>query len=144
MKHLIPVLIGCLALAGIADSTYLAMAHYQVISPAAVKSSAMCQLTAGSCETIALSKESTIFGIPHAILGAAYFAMVLGAVGIRLTTGRWAVPWAMLGLLIVGLGFSVYLVHAMFFVLHLPCPYCLTAHALNAAVVGLYLFSIRA
>jgi len=143
MKHLVPAIIGLLALLGFADSSYLALVHYGVLSPAALEGSGVCQLASRSCSSVILSPQSTIFGIPHALLGAAYFAVLLGAATIRLVIGRWFAPWEMLGFLIVGLGFSAYLTQELLFHIHVPCPFCLTAHAANAAIIGLYAISMQ-
>lgn len=143
MKHLIPAIIGLLALLGLADSSYLALVHYGVVSPASMEGSGVCQLAARSCASVILSPESAIFGIPHAVLGAGYFAMLLGAAMVRLVLGRWFAPWEMLGFLIVGLAFSAYLAQELLLRMHVPCAFCLTAHAINVVVVALYAISLH-
>jgi uncharacterized membrane protein len=143
MKHLIPAVIGLLALLGLADSTYLALAHYGAIGPLSIESSGVCRLAARACGTVLASPDSTIAGIPHAILGAAYFAIIAGAAAIRLLTGRWFAPWEMLAFLVGGLAFSAYLTQELLLRLHVPCPFCLTAHAVNAVVIALYAISLH-
>ncbi len=49
----------------------------------------------------------------------------------------------MLGFLIVGLGFSAYLTQELLLRLHVPCAFCLTAHAINVVVVALYAISLQ-
>jgi uncharacterized membrane protein len=143
MKHLIPAIIGLLALIGLADSAYLALAHYGVVSPASIEGSGVCQLAARSCVSVILSPDATLFGIPHALLGAGYFAVLLGAAMTRLIIGRWFAPWEMLGFLIVGLAFSAYLTQELVLRMHVPCAFCLTAHAINVVVVALYAISLQ-
>jgi uncharacterized membrane protein len=143
MKHLIPAIIGLLAFLGLADSSYLALIHYGVVSPASMEGSGVCQLAARSCASVILSPESTFLGIPHALLGAGYFVVLLGAAMARLVMGRWFAPWEMLGFLIMGLAFSAYLTQELVLRLHAPCPFCLTAHAINVVVVALYAISLQ-
>jgi len=143
MKHLIPGIIGLLALLGLADSTYLALAHFGVISPLSVESSGLCQLAVRTCGSVIVSPDATIAGLPHAVIGAGYFAVIVGAAAIRLLTGRWFAPWETLAFLIAGLAFSAYLTQELLLRLHVPCPFCLTAHAINAVVIALYAISLR-
>ena len=143
MKHLIPAIIGLLALLGLADSAYLALVHYDLVSPLALESSGVCRLTVRTCASLITSPEATIAGVPHAVLGAGYFAVVLGAAMIRLVTGRWFAPWEMLAFLIMGLAFSAYLTQELLLRMHVPCAFCLTAHAANAVVVALYAISLQ-
>lgn len=137
------MVIGLLALLGLVDSTYLTLAHYGVINPASLDSTGMCRLATRSCATLAVSKEASIAGIPHALLGTIYFAVLIGAVGIRLFLGKWFLPWEMLGFLIAGLAFSAYLTQELILRLNIPCPFCLTAHAINIVVLALYAISVQ-
>lgn len=143
MKHLVPILIGMLALLGFADSVYMTLVHFEVISPISMESSGVCTLTGNSCSNVILSPKASVAGVPHAVLGAAYFAVLLGAVGLRLLTGRWFLPYFMLAFLLAGFAFSIYLTHQLLFKLHAPCPFCLAAHAINAVVLVLYAISMR-
>lgn len=143
MKQAVPAIIGLLALLGLADSSYLALVHYGVLSPTTVETSGVCRLAAGACEDVITSSQSTFFGIPHALLGASYFAVLVGAAMIRLLIGRWYAQWEMLGFLIAGLAFSAYLTQELILRLHVPCAFCLTAHAINAVIVALYAISMQ-
>ena len=141
MKHWIPLIIGVLALMGMVDSEYLTLAHYRVIDPLSLESVGVCKVSARSCSSLIMSPDASIAGIPHALLGAAYFAVILGAVAIRLLIGRWFAPWEMLGFLLAGLAFSAYLTQELVLRLHVPCPFCLTAHSINVIVLALYAIS---
>lgn len=143
MKHLIPIIIGLLALVGFADSVYLTLAHFQVIDPITMESSGVCSLTVGSCLKVILSPKATVAGIPHAVLGAAYFAVLLGAVTIRMMIGRWFAPFEMFAFLLAGFAFSAYLTQELVLRMNAPCPFCLTAHAINAFVLALYAISVQ-
>lgn len=143
MKHTIPIIIVILALAGFADSVYLTLAHYNIVSPASLEESGMCSLGARSCENVIISSQSTILGIPHAVLGAGYFALVLMAGLARIYTGRWLVPWTTFALLLAGIAWSAFLTQELLLRLHTPCPFCLTAHGINAVLLALYAISIQ-
>jgi uncharacterized membrane protein len=143
MKHLIPILIGLLALLGFVDSLYLTLVHFQVVSPITLESSGVCTLAGDSCAKVILSPNASVAGIPHAVLGAAYFAVLLGAVGLRLLIGRWFAPFEMFAFLLAGFAFSAYLTQELVLRMHAPCPFCLTAHVINAFVLALYAISLQ-
>lgn len=143
MKQAIPYIIVVLALVGLADSTYLTLAHYRVVNPMSMETSGLCKVAVRSCASVVLSPDASIAGIPHAILGAVYFALVLTAALVRVVTGRWFAPWETLAVLIAGLGWSAYLTQELLLRMHIPCPFCLTAHAINAVVLALYALSVQ-
>lgn len=142
MKQVVPAIIGLLALLGLADSSYLALVHYGLLGSATLETSGVCNLAAGSCADVIASPQSTFLAIPHALLGAAYFAVLAGAAMIRLLVGTWYAPWEMLGFVVAGLAFSAYLTQELVLRLHVPCAFCLTAHAINAVIVALYAISL--
>jgi len=143
MKHWIPIVIVILALLGAADSVYMTLAHYKLISASAVESSGACPLTGRTCATVITSPRATIAGIPHAVLGVGYFALLAGAALWRIRIGHWFAPWEMLAFLAAGFAWSIFLTQELLIQLHIPCPYCLTAHFLNAVIVALYALSFR-
>lgn len=143
MKHWIPIVIALLAVLGAADSVYMTLAHYNLISASAVESTGACPLTGKSCATVITSPQSTIAGIPHAALGVGYFVLLAGAALWRIRAGHWFAPWEMLVFLAAGVAWSIYLTQILLFHLHIPCPYCLTAHFLNVVIVALYALSFR-
>ena len=141
MKIVIPILIGVLALVGFADSMYMTLAHYDVIDAQSLSDSNICTLTDGACEKTLSSSDATTLGIPNAVLGAGYFAAVIGFVSLRLIMGKWIASIPTFAFLIAGFGFSVYLTHQLIFQMHEPCPFCLAAHTVNAFVLGLFAIS---
>lgn len=143
MKHWIPVVIVVLAVIGLADSVYMTLAHYKLISASVVEANGACPLTGKSCATVITSPQSTIGGVPHAAFGIAYFVMLVAAALWRIRAGHWFAPWEMMALLAAGVIWSAYLTQELLLRLHIPCPYCLTAHFLNAVIILLYSFSFR-
>ena len=137
------MLIVVLALVGMADSSYLTLVHLRIVKPEPAAAAGFCQFVGGGCETVEQSSEATVLGIPTAVLGAVYFAVVLGATMVRLRTGNWPHVALMETFLSIGLLFSGYLVFVLLFVFNLPCPFCLAAHSANALIVVLYAVSRR-
>ena len=136
MKRYITIMMGFVAAIGLADSVYLTLVHYQLLAHKAT--TLACNLSSGSCVSVLQSPYASLFGVPNAELGIAYFSIVLGAVIIRILTGRWLKPWIFLGLLTVGLAYSLFLLYDLFFVLGIPCPYCILAHTANGLMFVLY------
>jgi uncharacterized membrane protein len=86
------------------------------------------------CETVALSEYSEIGGVPVALLGAAFSALVLG---LQLTWWRTGSRSALLGaygLGLFGILFVAYLTYLEIFVIHAICIWCVTYAA--AIVAG--------
>src|SRR5579872_6247498 len=74
-RHL-PYVIGILGFLGFLDATYLTILHYKNTIP---------PCTLHGCEVVLSSVFATIGGVPIALIGAGYYLVVLGLVGIVLT-----------------------------------------------------------
>ena len=139
MKRTLPALIAVLALAGLADSIYMAAVDLEV---AGVGLPEVCRIGAGSCEAVFDSSQTSVAGLPTAILGAVYFAFILGIAVARVTTGKWFSPLLMTPVLVVGLGLSGYLMYSLVVEMASLCPFCIAAHAINTAIVVLFAVSV--
>ena len=122
--------LGVVALFGLADATYLTVAHL-------TGDDAVCGSSLG-CSTVLGSAYATIRGIPTAAFGAvAYFTVfsltILAAFGYARMRG--------LLMVVVGLMFaaSLYFLYLQAFVLHAFCPFCLFSAALTFLLAGLLL-----
>ncbi|MDB5075659.1 MAG: Vitamin epoxide reductase family [Chloroflexi bacterium] len=102
---------------------------------------------AGDAEAAASETQTpyarAILGIPNSDLATAYYAAILilhtsGALYRRpvLRVTR-AAAWGTVG-------FSAYLIHALFFRLHRRCPVCMRAHAANLVLTLALQFLVRA
>lgn len=124
------------AAAGLGVSIYLTVAHYT-----ATVTLACPQTATVNCEKVTSSPQSVFLGLPVAVLGVAYFAVMLllcspaawrvsgpGPLG-RL---RWLRPLAALG----GVGFVAWLVYAELFVINAICLWCTTVHVLTLILFG--------
>jgi uncharacterized membrane protein len=122
--------LAVVALLGLADATYLTIAHL-------TGDDAVCGSLAG-CSIVLGSSYASVKGIPTASFGGvAYFTVfslsVLAAFGY---------PWVKRPLtLIIGLMLltSLYLLYLQAFVLHAFCPFCLFSAALTFFLAGLLL-----
>lgn len=124
------------AAAGLGVSIYLTIAHYATTVTLACPQSATV-----NCEKVTSSAQSTFLGVPVAVLGTAYFAVMLvlclPAAWRRRSGGplgslRWVRPFATLG----GVGFVAWLVYAELFVIDAICLWCTTAHVLALLLFG--------
>ena len=117
-----------LAIVGLADSTYLTIAHYTSSSILACSDKGLV-----NCGLVTTSPESMVFGIfPVAVLGLAFFVFMTAA------TSPWAwrlkypqLAWIRLASVIVGIGFVLYLVYTELFTLNAICLFCTYAHVLT-------------
>jgi len=105
-----------LALLGVALATYLTIVHYAGLKPAC---------TAGqACVKVQTSQWSELAGVPVALLGLIGYILILGAL---LAPDREETRLAVLGLTMVGFGFSAYLTYRELFSIHAICEECATS-----------------
>ncbi len=122
------------AFAGFLDATYLTIEHYKNIIPP-------CSAIT-NCEVVLTSKYATFFGIPIALIGALYYAVLIATL-LLLWQERHKI-WLQLTILFVcsAMGISIILVAIQAFVLHAFCQYCLLSEAINTIlfIVGIILY----
>lgn len=117
------------ALVGVADAVYLTIAHFTTSAILACSDTGLV-----NCARVTTSAQSSILGIPVAVLGLAYFAAM---VGINLPwswrvggpKGAWLARGRLAGA-VGGMGFVVYLVSAELLVIGSICLYCTIIHFL--------------
>jgi len=121
-----------LALAGYADATYLTVKHFY-------KTDAGCLLSEG-CDTVLNSEFSSIFGIPLAFLGYAYYLICVIGITAYIQSEN---PKILNGLFLVnlsGFAFSVWLVYLQAFVLNAFCTWCLFSAVVTTLLVAILAF----
>jgi len=102
-----------LALLGVALATYLTIVHYAGLKPAC---------TAGqACVKVQTSQWSELAGVPVALIGLIGYILILGAL---LAPDREEMRLAVLGLTMVGFGFSAYLTYRELHSIHAVCEEC--------------------
>jgi uncharacterized membrane protein len=142
------------ALLGLGASAASSYVHYQLASDPTYAS--FCDVNATvSCTQAYLSQYGSLFGVPVALLGVAFFAIVLMMIALapqprviaggkrtraaerRIVEGE-SVAGYVFVLSAVGLAFSLYLAWASFFQLRALCVLCVLTYV---AVLGLFIVS---
>jgi uncharacterized membrane protein len=122
------------ALVGFFVALYLALYKTGVIGTLACGS--------GGCETVQTSRWADFLGIPVAVWGVAFYALVF-ALAFLGTLDRWAhsrpLAATMLGLTAWGVVFSGWLTWLELFVIHAICRWCVVS-----AVIAVALFILVA
>jgi uncharacterized membrane protein len=128
------MLAALLALAGLFVATYLALYKLGVVGT--------MSCSVGSCETVQLSRWATLLGLPVAVWGVGYYALVftLALVGVhgRLIESR-GLALALMLLTAWGLIFSAWLTYLELFVINAICQWCVVS-AVIAGVLFLICF----
>lgn len=139
-RHARTLVIGLAAL-GLVASVASLYVHYQILADPSYVS--FCDVSETvSCESVLTSQYGKVFGIPVAVGGALWSALVLmlGIMGMKPAgsdrAGR--VAGYIFVLSTIGLAGVLYLGYASFFILRQMCPLCLTMYV---AVVGLFAVS---
>lgn len=115
-----------LSVIGVADSAYLASIHYENVPLVCSASSVI------DCSQVLHSSYSAIAGIPVAVFGLVWFA-VMALLALR-PIGWTAVAWTAIGVASV-----LYLVYVELFRIDKICLWCTFAHVLVIAILGLVL-----
>jgi uncharacterized membrane protein len=115
---------------GLAISIYLTIEHYTTSTTLACPDTGVV-----NCVKVTTSPQSTILGIPVAVLGLVFFA----AMGILTLPRLWhdrssTVRWTRLGLAGVGVVTVLYLLYVELFVVDAICLWCTAVHVLTIAL----------
>ena len=128
------------ALGGLLASAASTWVHYQLVTQPGYVS--VCDINATfSCTQAYLSPYGSLYGVPVAILGMIWFALVLGlllAAPRGTTAFRENVGAYVFALSTAGLAVILYLAYASFFILDALCLLCIASYI---AVIGLFLVS---
>ncbi len=128
------------ALLGLGASIASTYVHYRLLTEPAYSS--VCDISSTvSCTQAYLSRYGSFWGIPVAVGGVVYFALVLAmsAVGGRATSAsRENVPAYIFAISTVALAFVLYLAWASFFQLKAVCVLCVTTYV---AVIAIFIIS---
>lgn len=117
------------ALLGVADAVYLTIAHFTTAQILACADTGVV-----NCTKVTTSAQSEIVGIPVAVLGLAYFVVMVGlnlpqswrAEGLA---GAWSARVRLAGV-VAGIGFAIWLVYAELLIIGNICIFCTIAHFL--------------
>jgi uncharacterized membrane protein len=118
--------------AGLAVAAYLTYAHYTSASALA------CPNTGAlNCEKVTTSSYSHVFGIPVAVLGLVFFAVMLPLQSRRAWSSTWQpLRWGRMAWCLAGMGSVFWLLYAELYRLNAICIYCTSVHALTFLVLA--------
>jgi uncharacterized membrane protein/protein-disulfide isomerase len=133
-------LILALATIGLGSSTWSSYVHYQLLTDASYTSA--CDVNATiSCSQAYLSRYGSLWGVPVALGGVLFFAMVLVIAGVAGRPGSKArenAPGYVFALSTLALSFVLYLGWASYFVLKTFCVLCAITYV---SVIAIFLIS---
>jgi uncharacterized membrane protein len=122
-------IISLLSIAGLLIAGYLLKLDILAQAQATGGANQFCDISSGwSCSTVAVSKYSSIFGVPVALLGAiAYFIFAIGAIIFanikKIPRIIW---WAWIAAILAGIAFTFRLTYAELFIIKSICIFCVT------------------
>jgi len=123
------MLAALVALAGLFVATYLTLYKLGIVGT--------LSCSVGSCETVQLSRWATLLGLPVAVWGVGYYALVfvltLAGVQERFAESR-GLALALVLLTGWGLLFSAWLTYLELFVIDAICQWCVVSAVLAAAL----------
>jgi uncharacterized membrane protein len=129
---------GTLALIGLGMATYLTIVHF-------VGTKILVCANGGivNCQTVLTSPESYVFGIPVAVLGLVYY------VPMSALCSPWAwrardrrIHLARLAMVVLGIGFVLYLVSAELLEIKAICELCTVVHLVTFAQLILVMATV--
>jgi uncharacterized membrane protein len=141
---IIQALIIVLSLTGLVISIYFTLAYYGRIRKARWVPEILCAREGSSCVTVVQTPYAHVFGVPNSLLGIIYYTSLILCV-----VADWPPPmdiqyrdtYYVLSPTVIFLPFSTatvllgfYLIYALRRRLHINCPLCYTAHAINLAI----------
>jgi uncharacterized membrane protein len=120
-----------LSLLGLADSTYLTIAHFETNLL-----NVSCPVTSiDNCQKVTTGPWSHPFGIPVAILGLAFYvAFVTINLPYFWKTKDVRIHWLRAAMSVSSIGFVLYLVYVELFLAKLICLYCTGVHIVTFAL----------
>jgi uncharacterized membrane protein/protein-disulfide isomerase len=125
---------------GLGASTVSSYVHYKLLTD--VSYTSFCDVnTRVSCTEAYLSPYGSLWGIPVALAGVLYFAIVLAMVGLggrRTSPARDTVAGYVFALSTIGLAFALYLAWASYFVLGAFCILCAITYV---SVIAIFIIS---
>ncbi len=119
-----------LSLLGLALSTYLTIGHFESKTFLACPDSGLI-----NCAKVTTSPQSYAFGIPVAVLGLAHFVVlvILNSPWLWRARNYW-VHVARFALVVISMGFVLWLLYAELLIINNICLYCTGVHVVTFAL----------
>lgn len=129
-RSVLLALVLALSFLGIADSWYL-------FQSAVTDTALTCDIGAGldGCNIVAQSPYSQLLGIPLALYGVGFFALLFASGAALLLTPSRLLEKGLLALAAFGAAASVVFVYIQFFLIKALCIYCLLSAAITFALL---------
>ena len=124
-----------LSIIGFADAAYLTIVHYQNIIPP-------CSIASG-CETVLTSPYSLILGVPVALLGSLYYAVMIIGTAIFLDAKNMQILRLLCLASSAGMLAALYFVSLELFVIHAICMYCTASALLSTLIFGIGMYLLQ-
>ena len=121
-----------LAAIGLYIAGYFTLVYYGLLAANTRLMPTVCQLEERSCKTVLSTKYARVFGVPNSLLGVLYYLAVMLVVTGGFTAAPISVALIAVAWFTVALG--LVLAYALFFIIRIPCPLCLTGHTINLAL----------
>ncbi len=129
-----------LALAGVAIAGYLTAEHYTASTTLACPDTGTV-----NCAKVTTSAQSTVLGVPVALLGLLYFVAIAPCcLPAAWRSGNTALRWGRVLLTAAGALFVCYLVYVELFVVDAICLWCTAVHVIAIALFALVAFGAAA
>lgn len=125
----------CAAFLGFIDATYLSAMHYAEGAPP-------CLINVG-CEVVLTSRYAEVLGVPVALVGAAYYLVLVLLLVAHLDGGKLGTAKAAAFFAAVGVFASLWFIYLQVFVLTSACLYCLLSAASSALACAFSCLSWR-
>jgi len=150
---LLTTLIFLLSIAGLADSFYFTLAYYGRVRKLKWIPEILCAREGSSCVTVVQTPYARVFGVPNSLLGVFYYLSLIYWTGMGTPVGfefeigdRYRVlrmEWLLIPASAVTVLLGFYLVYALRRKLHVDCPLCYAAHAINVVLFVLLILNFR-
>ena len=92
-----------------------------------------CRLSDGTCVTILEDPSAHLLGLPNALFGLVYYALVI----VALSTQSWLLYWIARWASVLTLLMSAYLIYVLTARLRQSCVLCYTGHLINVSLAVL-------
>ena len=140
---MIELLLIALSLVGLANSVYFTFAYYGRVKKSRLIPQIFCAREGSSCVTVVQTPYARVFGVPNSLLGIFYYvALIVWTMAGSMLGIAW-LAWAFIAVSIATVILGFYLVYALRRILHIDCPLCYTAHAINTALLILLIVQAR-
>jgi uncharacterized membrane protein len=125
-----------IAVAGLLVAGYLTVEHFTASTTLACPDTGVV-----NCTKVTTSEQSKVFGVPVALLGLAFFVvMVVACLPMMWRDQRPFIRYGRLGFATLGVIFVAYLVYAELFVIDAICLWCTAVHVLTVALFAVIAF----